>query len=70
MPAWPRTRTGLTITPRPLHGCRWRSYADHRMATAGALLGLAVPGIEVEDIATTSKTLPDFPGLWTSMLGR
>jgi 3-phosphoshikimate 1-carboxyvinyltransferase len=61
---------GLTITPQPLHGCLWRSYADHRMATAGALLGLAVPDIEVEDIATTSKTLPDFPGLWTRMLGR
>jgi 3-phosphoshikimate 1-carboxyvinyltransferase len=61
---------GLTITPKPLHGCVWRSYADHRMATAGTLLGLAVDGIEIEDIATTGKTLPDFPGLWTSMLGR
>ncbi len=60
---------GLTITPAPLHGDRWRSYADHRMATAGALLGLVVEGIEVEDIATTGKTLPDFPGLWSTMLG-
>jgi 3-phosphoshikimate 1-carboxyvinyltransferase len=61
---------GLTITPRPLHGCVWRSYADHRMATAGALLGLAVRDMQVDDIATTGKTLPDFPGLWMSMLGR
>jgi 3-phosphoshikimate 1-carboxyvinyltransferase len=60
---------GLTISPRPLHDCLWHAYADHRMATAGALLGLAVPGIEVDDIATTGKTLPDFPGLWASMLG-
>jgi 3-phosphoshikimate 1-carboxyvinyltransferase len=60
---------GLTITPRPLHDCLWHAYADHRMATAGALLGLAVAGIEVDDIGTTGKTLPDFPGLWASMLG-
>ena len=45
-----------------------RSYADHRMATAGAILGLAVPGVEVEDIATTAKTMPDFPQLWAAML--
>jgi 3-phosphoshikimate 1-carboxyvinyltransferase len=40
------------------------------MATAGALVGLRVPGIEVEDVATTSKTLPDFVGLWTGMLAQ
>ena len=38
------------------------------MATAGAILGLRVPGVVVEDIATTGKTLPDFPGLWARML--
>ena len=36
--------------------------------TAGAIIGLRVPGVEVEDIATTAKTLPDFPGLWAGML--
>ena len=46
----------------------WRSYADHRMATAGAIIGLRVPGVEVEDIGTTAKTLPDFPGMWADML--
>ncbi|MHA3023167.1 3-phosphoshikimate 1-carboxyvinyltransferase [Mycobacterium sp. BMJ-28] len=62
------TPDGLTITAAPLHGGTWHSYADHRMATAGAIIGLRVPGVEVEDIATTAKTLPDFPGMWTDML--
>jgi 3-phosphoshikimate 1-carboxyvinyltransferase len=59
----------LEITPRALSGGVWRAYDDHRMATAGAVLGLAVDGVQVDDIATTSKTLPDFPGMWTRMLG-
>lgn len=62
------TEDGLIIRPRPLHGGPWRAYADHRMATAGAIIGLVVPGVEIDDIATTSKTLPDFPGMWQRML--
>jgi 3-phosphoshikimate 1-carboxyvinyltransferase len=62
------TQDGLIITAQPLHAGVWRSYADHRMATAGAIVGLRVPGVEVEDIATTAKTLPDFPQLWAGML--
>jgi 3-phosphoshikimate 1-carboxyvinyltransferase len=62
------TPDGLVIIARPLHGGVWRSYADHRMATAGAIVGLRVPGVEVEDIGTTAKTLPDFPQLWAEML--
>ena len=62
------TPDGLAITARPLHAGLWRSYADHRMATAGAIVGLRVPGVEVEDIGTTAKTLPDFPGMWADML--
>jgi 3-phosphoshikimate 1-carboxyvinyltransferase len=58
----------LTVTPRRLHGGLWRAFADHRMAQAGAVLGLAVPGIEIDDISATDKTLPDFPGMWTAML--
>jgi 3-phosphoshikimate 1-carboxyvinyltransferase len=46
-----------------------RTYHDHRMATFAAMIGLAVPGTRIEDIATTSKTLPDFPNMWTRMLG-
>lgn len=62
------TDDGLVITAAPLHGGVWQSYADHRMATAGAIIGLRVPGVEVQDIATTAKTLPDFPGMWAAML--
>ncbi|MDQ0424104.1 3-phosphoshikimate 1-carboxyvinyltransferase [Cellulomonas iranensis] len=63
-----QTSDGLVITPRPLHGGTWRTYADHRMATAGALVGLRVPGVAVEDVATTAKTLPGFVDLWAGML--
>ena len=63
-----QTADGLVITPRPLSGGTWRTYADHRMATAGALIGLRVPGVVVEDVATTAKTIPDFVGLWDGML--
>jgi 3-phosphoshikimate 1-carboxyvinyltransferase len=62
------TDDGLRIAPATLHGGRFRSYHDHRMATAGAIIGLRVPGVEVEDIGTTRKTLPDFVGLWRGML--
>ena len=47
-----------------------RTYEDHRMATFAAVLGLRVPGVVVENIATTAKTLPDFVGLWNNMLGQ
>lgn len=59
---------GLRIDPRPLHGGVWRSYEDHRMATAGAIVGLVVPGVEIENVATTAKTLPQFTQLWSRML--
>ncbi|MER7212191.1 3-phosphoshikimate 1-carboxyvinyltransferase [Streptosporangium sp. NPDC000239] len=62
------TADGLEIRPRPLRGGVFHSYADHRMATAGAVIGLAVPGVEVEDIATTGKTLPEFASMWADML--
>ncbi|OJV78973.1 MAG: 3-phosphoshikimate 1-carboxyvinyltransferase [Cellulomonas sp. 73-92] len=64
-----QTSDGLVITPRPLSPGLWRAYADHRMATAGALLGLAVAGIEVDDVDSTAKTLPGFVGMWAGMLG-
>ena len=60
--------TALHITPAPLHAGVFHTYDDHRLATAGAVLGLVVEGVEVENIATTRKTLPDFPGLWSSLL--
>ena len=64
------TSDGLEIDPSDeLVGGLWRTYEDHRMATAGAIIGLRVPGIEIEDITTTSKTMPDFDKLWLKMLG-
>ena len=59
---------GIAITPAKLSGGVWHTYADHRMATAGAIIGLRVPGIEIEDIGVTSKTMPEFPNLWLKML--
>ncbi|WP_106399639.1 3-phosphoshikimate 1-carboxyvinyltransferase [Actinocorallia populi] len=59
---------GLVIRPRPLHGGVFRTYDDHRMVMAAATLGLAVPGIEVENPGTVGKTLPEFLDLWTNML--
>ena len=59
---------GLRIEPAPLVGGPWRAYADHRMATTGAIVGLAVPGVVVDDIGSTSKTLPQFTKLWEQML--
>ncbi|MCQ4620895.1 3-phosphoshikimate 1-carboxyvinyltransferase [Corynebacterium sp. CCUG 71335] len=60
---------GLRITPAPLHSGTWHSYADHRMATAGAIIGLTVEGVSVEDIGTTAKTLPGFEHMWSGMVG-
>ncbi|WP_024476751.1 3-phosphoshikimate 1-carboxyvinyltransferase [Arthrobacter sp. CAL618] len=61
------TADGLSIKPAPLHGGVFRTYEDHRMATAGAIIGLAVPGVEVENIGTTAKTMPQFPQLWADL---
>lgn len=60
--------TALRITPARLHKGLFHTYDDHRLATAGAVLGLVVEGVEVENIDTTRKTLPDFSGLWSSLL--
>lgn len=62
------TPDGLIITAATLHAGVWHSYADHRMATAGAIVGLRTAGVEVQDIATTAKTLPGFPEMWAQML--
>ena len=60
---------GLEIRPGPLHGGVFRTYADHRMAHAAVILGLVVPDVEVEDVDTTAKTFPDFPGAWSALVG-
>lgn len=62
------TEDGLAFRPAPLHGGPWASHADHRMATAGALLGLRVAGVEIDDVRCTDKTIPDFPARWAGLL--
>ena len=62
---------GIEITPvarETMRGAVMESYADHRMATFAAMIGLAVPGVNIVNVATTRKTLPDFVGMWTGML--
>jgi 3-phosphoshikimate 1-carboxyvinyltransferase len=58
---------GLEIEPRPLRGALVRTYGDHRLATFGALIGLAVPGVRIDEIGVTTKTLPQFGSLWRAM---
>ncbi|WGX94931.1 3-phosphoshikimate 1-carboxyvinyltransferase [Nocardioides sp. L-11A] len=59
---------GLTLRPAPLTGGVFHTYADHRMAHAAVIVGAAVPGVLVENVATTSKTFPDFAGFWSGLL--
>jgi 3-phosphoshikimate 1-carboxyvinyltransferase len=66
------TPDGLAIRPVPLRARPdrlWGAYADHRIATAGALIGLLVPGVVVDDIGCTGKTFPDFPAIWAALIG-
>ncbi|PJM73040.1 3-phosphoshikimate 1-carboxyvinyltransferase [Bifidobacterium primatium] len=63
---------GIAIRPvasELLHGAVMETYADHRMATFAAMLGLRIRDIDVVNVETTRKTIPDFVGLWSSMLG-
>ncbi|MGN7859913.1 3-phosphoshikimate 1-carboxyvinyltransferase [Microbacterium sp. 22303] len=59
---------GIRIIPATLRGGTWPAHHDHRMATTGALIGLRVPGVEIDEIGTTAKTLPEFTQLWERML--
>ena len=63
------TTDGLVVRPRPLRAGVFTTYDDHRLATAAAVVGLRTRGVEVEDVATTAKTMPDFVQLWAGMLG-
>ena len=60
---------GLLVEPGALLGGGWKAWDDHRMAHAGAIIGLAVPGIQIDDIASTAKTMPEFPELWLRTVG-
>ena len=59
---------GLSLRPARLHGGRWRTYADHRMAHAGVIIGAAVDGVLVEDVETTAKTFPGFAARWAELV--
>jgi 3-phosphoshikimate 1-carboxyvinyltransferase len=59
---------GLDITPGPLRPVTFRTYDDHRMAHAAAVIGLAVEGTTLDDVACTAKTLPEFPELWADLV--
>ena len=62
------TEDGLRITPKPLQGGLFRTYGDHRLAMAAAVLGLRVPGVVIENVETTDKTLPEFAARWTRLV--
>jgi 3-phosphoshikimate 1-carboxyvinyltransferase len=59
---------GISIRPARLHGGVFRTYADHRMAHAGVVIGSAVEGVLVQDVATTAKTFPGFERVWAGLL--
>jgi 3-phosphoshikimate 1-carboxyvinyltransferase len=61
---------GVAIEPSTELNCgTWNTYEDHRMATAGAIIGLRIPGITIEDVSVVSKTMPEFVALWNDLLG-
>jgi len=62
------TDDGLRITPAPLHAGVFRTYDDHRMAHAAAVIGLRVDGVEIENVETTAKTYPGFAADWSRLL--
>lgn len=62
------TQDGFTVLSPVTHGGLVKSYADHRMATFGAVLGLVIADVEVEDISCTAKTMPDFPQMWAALV--
>jgi 3-phosphoshikimate 1-carboxyvinyltransferase len=59
---------GLSFEPAPLHGGTFHTYADHRMAHAAVVVGSAVDGVLVEDVATTAKTFPGFAEVWAGLV--
>ncbi len=62
------TEDGLAFLPARLHGGRFATFDDHRLATAAAVVGLAVPGVQLDDVATTAKTMPEFVSLWSALV--
>lgn len=62
------TDDGLMIHPRAMHAANLKTYADHRMAHAAAIYGVRIPGVRLDDVATTSKTYPNFVTDWEAFV--
>lgn len=62
------TEDGIKFIAPVSKGELFKTYADHRMATTAAVIGLVQKDVVVENIATTSKTLPGFEKMWEDML--
>jgi 3-phosphoshikimate 1-carboxyvinyltransferase len=60
------TDDGLSVEPAPLHGARLATHDDHRLAMAFGLIGLRVPGMEIEDPDVVAKS---WPGFWRMLEG-
>ncbi|MFX0538270.1 3-phosphoshikimate 1-carboxyvinyltransferase [Ornithinimicrobium sp. Y1847] len=58
------TADGLLIEPGRLRGAVVETYHDHRMAMFAAVMGAALPGVQVRDIGTADKTFPGFAPAW------
>ena len=63
-----QTSDGLIIHPRTLRPGIFQTHADHRLAHTGALIGLAIRGISLDDVGCTSKTMPGFPTIWKDIV--
>lgn len=50
----------LTVVPGPLHGASIETYDDHRMAMCFSVVGMAVPGIRIQNPGCVKKTFPNF----------
>ncbi|MDR1807020.1 MAG: 3-phosphoshikimate 1-carboxyvinyltransferase, partial [Propionibacteriaceae bacterium] len=61
------TADGLRCLPGPLHGGVWPTHGDHRLAHAGALIGLRVPGVVLDDVTVVAKTMPEFARVWKGL---
>lgn len=59
---------GLVIKPAQLSGGTFHTYADHRLVMAAAVIGLVVPGVDVDDAGAVSKTFPDFVDRWSAFV--
>jgi 3-phosphoshikimate 1-carboxyvinyltransferase len=52
---------GMVIYPCDgFHPATIQTYNDHRMAMAFSLIGLRVPGVQIENPACVAKTFPNF----------